>query len=59
MVFGDDFNDLGLFQMCGFPVAMENAIMELKHCAAHITASNDDNGVAVAIEKFVLRKSTA
>jgi hypothetical protein len=45
--------------MCGFPVAMENAIMELKHCAAYVTSSNDDDGVAVAIEKFVLQKSTA
>ncbi|MFF2484630.1 Cof-type HAD-IIB family hydrolase [Paenibacillus sp. NPDC058071] len=54
MVFGDDFNDLGLFQMSGFPVAMENAIVELKNCAAHVTDSNDNDGVAVAIERFVL-----
>ncbi|MNI91337.1 putative phosphatase [compost metagenome] len=54
MVFGDDFNDLGLFQKCGFPIAMENAIIELKNCAKHITESNDNDGVAVAIEKFVL-----
>ncbi|MFD0711695.1 Cof-type HAD-IIB family hydrolase [Paenibacillus sp. GCM10027626] len=54
MVFGDDFNDLGLFQMCGFPIAMENAIIELKNCAAHVTDSNDNDGVAVAIEGFVM-----
>lgn len=54
MVFGDDFNDLGLFHMSGFPVAMENAIIELKNCAAHITDSNDHDGVAIAIERFVL-----
>jgi hydroxymethylpyrimidine pyrophosphatase-like HAD family hydrolase len=54
MVFGDDFNDLGLFHMCGFPVAMDNAIVELKHCARHITESNDNDGVAVALEKFVV-----
>ncbi|AZN41123.1 Cof-type HAD-IIB family hydrolase [Paenibacillus albus] len=53
MVFGDDYNDLGLFQMAGFPVAMDNAIMELKNCAAHVTDSNDHDGVAVAIERFV------
>ncbi|WP_342666583.1 HAD family hydrolase [Paenibacillus stellifer] len=52
-VFRDDFNDLGLFQMCGFPIAMENAIIELKNCATHITDSNDNDGVAVAIERFV------
>lgn len=54
MVFGDDFNDLGLFHMSGFPVAMENAIIELKNCAAHVTDSNDHDGVAVAIERFVV-----
>ncbi|MCR2805828.1 Cof-type HAD-IIB family hydrolase [Paenibacillus soyae] len=54
MVFGDDFNDLGLFQISGFPVAMENAIMELKSYAAHITDSNDNDGVAAALERFVL-----
>lgn len=54
MVFGDDFNDLGLFHMCGFPIAMENAIIELKNIATHITESNDNDGVAIAIEKFVV-----
>ncbi|MBA2937309.1 Cof-type HAD-IIB family hydrolase [Paenibacillus sp. CGMCC 1.16610] len=54
MVFGDDFNDLGLFHKCGFPIAMENAIIELKNCAKHITQSNDNDGVAVALEKFVV-----
>jgi len=54
MVFGDDFNDLGLFQKCGFPIAMENAIIELKNCAKHVTESNDNDGVAVALERFVL-----
>jgi Cof subfamily protein (haloacid dehalogenase superfamily) len=54
MVFGDDFNDLGLFHMCGFPIAMGNGITELKDCAKYITESNDNDGVAVALEKFVL-----
>ena len=54
MVFGDDFNDLGLFKMCGFPIAMENAIIELKNCAAHVTDSNDNDGVAVALERLVV-----
>lgn len=54
MVFGDDFNDLGLFKMCGFPIAMENAIMELKNCAAYITDLNDNDGVATALERLVV-----
>lgn len=55
MVFGDDCNDLGLFSMCGFPVAMENGIQELKTNAKYVTNSNDHDGVAVALEKFVLQ----
>ncbi|MGG4484182.1 Cof-type HAD-IIB family hydrolase [Paenibacillus illinoisensis] len=54
MVFGDDFNDLGLFHLSGFPVAMGNAIIELKKCAVYITNSNDHDGVANAIGKFVI-----
>lgn len=54
MVFGDDFNDLGLFQICGMPIAMDNAINELKNCAVHITESNDNDGVAAALERLVL-----
>lgn len=54
MVFGDDYNDLGLFRIAGFPVAMDNAINELKNCAAHVTDSNDNDGVAAAIERFVV-----
>ncbi|WP_186327572.1 HAD family hydrolase [Paenibacillus sp. Y412MC10] len=53
MVFGDDYNDLGLFQMCGFPIAMGNAIIELKDRAAHVTDSNDNDGVAIALERIV------
>jgi hydroxymethylpyrimidine pyrophosphatase-like HAD family hydrolase len=40
--------------MCGFPIAMENAILELKNCAAHVTDSNDNDGVAVALERLVV-----
>lgn len=54
MVFGDDYNDLGLFRVCGLPIAMGNGIIELKNLAKHITESNDNDGVAVALEKFVL-----
>ncbi len=54
LVCGDDANDLGLFQLCGFPVAMANAIPALKARAAVITASNNDDGVARVLEQFVL-----
>ncbi|MBR2214691.1 MAG: HAD family phosphatase [Selenomonadaceae bacterium] len=53
MVLGDGQNDLSMFQ--AFPqnsVAMANAIPELKKIAAHVTASNNEGGVALAIEKY-------
>ncbi|WP_342541963.1 HAD family hydrolase [Paenisporosarcina sp. FSL H8-0542] len=52
MVFGDDFNDLGLFKLCGIPIAMDNSIDELKSIAKEITTSNDEDGVANILEKF-------
>ncbi len=54
MVFGDDFNDLGLFHMCGFPSPIDNGVTELKTCAKYIAESDDNDGVAVALEKFIL-----
>jgi hydroxymethylpyrimidine pyrophosphatase-like HAD family hydrolase len=50
MVFGDDFNDLGLFKICGYPVAMGNAIRELKDLAMEVTDTNDHDGVSKALE---------
>ncbi|MDF2961793.1 MAG: hydrolase [Paenibacillus sp.] len=40
MVFGDDCNDLELFELCGHPVAMGNAIPELKSKAVHIAKAD-------------------
>ncbi|WP_088068794.1 Cof-type HAD-IIB family hydrolase [Gottfriedia luciferensis] len=53
MVFGDDFNDLGLFKLCGIPIAMDNAIDELKGIAKKITTSNDEDGVANILENLI------
>lgn len=50
MVFGDDFNDLGMFQLCGYPVAMGNAVDELKNAAKEVTDTNDNDGVAKTLE---------
>jgi Cof subfamily protein (haloacid dehalogenase superfamily) len=54
IAFGDGENDLELLQVAGFGVAMGNANPVLKAAADHITASNDEDGLALAIEKFVL-----
>lgn len=52
MVFGDDFNDAGLFQRCGYAIAMGNAIKELKDMAYEVTETNDNDGVAVVLERL-------
>ncbi|NOU96260.1 Cof-type HAD-IIB family hydrolase [Paenibacillus sp. LMG 31456] len=52
MVFGDDYNDLEVFELCGHPVAMGNAIAELKNIAALITETNDRDGVAIVLEQL-------
>lgn len=53
IVFGDDHNDIGLFKTFGYSVAMGNAIHELKELADEITESNDQDGVALILEKYV------
>jgi Cof subfamily protein (haloacid dehalogenase superfamily) len=53
IAFGDDHNDAGLFRSCGHSVAMGNAINELKEMASEITATHDDDGVAVILERIM------
>ena len=54
MACGDGMNDLAMLQEAGFAVAMENGVAEVKDAADYITVSNEEDGVAKAIEKFVL-----
>jgi Cof subfamily protein (haloacid dehalogenase superfamily) len=55
MVCGDNFNDLEMLEFAGTPVVMGNAAPELQECGDfHTTLSNDENGVAAAIERFIL-----
>lgn len=55
MACGDGLNDLEMISRVGFGVAMENGIAEVKRAADYITATNDNEGVAKAIETFVLK----
>ncbi len=55
MACGDGMNDYEMLKTVGFGVAMKNAMPELKEIADYITDTNDEDGVAKAIEKFVLR----
>ena len=52
--FGDDYDDIEPIRMCGIGVAVANAIDEVKAVADHIAESNDDDGVAKFIERYIL-----
>ena len=54
MAFGDGENDVSMLRAAGIGVAMGNAIDKAKEAAAYVTSSNDDDGVAAALEYFVL-----
>ena len=54
MACGDGLNDLQMLREVGFAVAMANGAEEVKAAADYITVSNEEDGVAKAIEKFVL-----
>lgn len=54
---GDSWNDHDLIETAGLGVAMGNAVDSLKAIADYVTRSNNDEGVAHVIEKFVLLKS--
>ena len=51
---GDAGNDLHMIEYAGMGIAMGNAFDEVKEAANYITDSNNEDGVAKAIEKFVL-----
>lgn len=54
MGFGDGENDMTMLRMAGIGVAMGNAVEALKTEADYVTVTNDEDGVADAIEKLVL-----
>lgn len=52
IAFGDGYNDLSMLKLAGVGVAMANAVPEVRAEADFITKSNEEDGVAFAIEKF-------
>jgi len=54
MAIGDHPNDLDMVQHAGIGVAMGNAVDELKKIADYTTSTNNEDGAAKAIEKFIL-----
>ena len=54
IAFGDDYADIGMLELCGTGVAMENAIDEVKESADIVIGSNDEEGIADFIENEIL-----
>ncbi len=50
MAFGDNFNDLNMMKIVKYPIAMGNAIKEVKDIAYHITESCSDDGIYNALK---------
>ncbi|GJE18004.1 Cof-type HAD-IIB family hydrolase [Methylobacterium marchantiae] len=53
---GDAANDVPMFARSGFSVAMGNAGEAVKRAASTVTATNDDEGFAEAVEEFFLTR---
>jgi Cof subfamily protein (haloacid dehalogenase superfamily) len=51
---GDAGNDIDMIKYAGLGVAMGNAFPEVKEIADYITSSNEEDGVANVINKFIL-----
>ena len=56
MAMGDAENDTEMLQLAGLGVAIGNADAALKKVANHIAPTNDEDGVADSIERFVIRR---
>jgi hydroxymethylpyrimidine pyrophosphatase-like HAD family hydrolase len=51
---GDMPNDVLMFALSGLSIAMGNASPEVQRAARRVTSSNEDEGFALAIERYVL-----
>ena len=54
MAMGDANNDIEMLQFAGLGIAMGNASDHVKSLANDVTDSNEEEGVARAIEKYIL-----
>ena len=54
LAIGDDENDVEMVEKAGLGIAMRNAVATVREVADFITSSNSEDGVALAIQRFVL-----
>lgn len=53
IAFGDGHNDASMVKYAGIGVAMENAVQDLKDIADEVTLSNEEDGIAVSLYKYM------
>ncbi len=56
-VIGDQANDLPMFEVAAFKIAMGNGIDSLKHMADFVTDDNEHDGWAAAVDRFLLPRA--
>ncbi|MNI78998.1 putative phosphatase [compost metagenome] len=56
MAIGNYYNDLTMLTFAGLGIAMDNSPLEVKAAADDITASNNEEGVRLALRKYCLPK---
>lgn len=58
MAIGDNYNDVSMFEKAGLSVAMGNASSEIKSLCKEVTETNEENGVAAAVYKYIIPSLT-
>lgn len=53
IAFGDGENDISMIKYAGLGIAMDNAVEKLKKNCDYVTSSNNEDGIALALEKFI------
>ena len=59
IAFGDQANDKEMLELAGLGVAMGNSRQEVRDCADWVTGSNDSDGIADVLHRFVLETAEA
>ncbi len=54
LVFGDSFNDITMMELSKYPVAMANAVQQAKEVAWKIADSNNEDGIAKILNRYLL-----
>jgi Cof subfamily protein (haloacid dehalogenase superfamily) len=56
---GDGRNDMAMFAVSGLAIAMGNAAKEVQEAADFVSAGNEEDGFAVAVERWILPRGGA